>query len=165
MKLKGIAKLVQVDCDNSINRDLCGKFDVKGFPTLKLFGAGVKGIPSDYNGGRTAKDIVDTIIPMIPSKYVIKVVDGKSEKKVLSLSDFKKKGDGKLAKALLVTDKKSTPALIKGFSLEYLDRLIFGVASKKEAGVLQELKIEKFPTVVLFTQDGDTIVYKGKYWS
>ena len=159
--MKGIAKLVQVDCDNSVNRELCGRFEVKGYPTLKIFGAGVKGIPSDYNGERTAKGIVDTIIPMIPSKHVIKVVDGKSGKKTLNLSDFKKKGEGKLAKVLLATDKKSTPNLIKGLSLEYLDRLVFGVVSKKESGVIEELKVEKFPTVIAFPVEGEPVVYDG----
>ena len=35
-----------------------GPYNVQGFPTIKFFGEN-KQSPSDYNGGRTAKDIID----------------------------------------------------------------------------------------------------------
>jgi protein disulfide-isomerase A1 len=47
--------LATVDCTEE--KDLCGDYGVKGFPTLKVF---LKDIdtPIDYKGGRTSKDIV-----------------------------------------------------------------------------------------------------------
>jgi len=48
-------KLAKVDC--TVEKDTCGKFDVKGFPTLKFFTKG--GEPIAYEGGRTAPEIVN----------------------------------------------------------------------------------------------------------
>lgn len=50
--------MTQVDCDE--HKDLAKEYGVSGFPTLKLL---KDGKPTDYQGGRTADDIV---------KYVIK---------------------------------------------------------------------------------------------
>jgi len=50
--------VAKVDAD--AHRDLGGRFGVKGFPTLKWFPASSKS-PEDYNGGRTADDIVEFI--------------------------------------------------------------------------------------------------------
>lgn len=36
-KLKGLAKVVAVDCDEEKNKPLCSKYGIKGFPTLKIF--------------------------------------------------------------------------------------------------------------------------------
>lgn len=50
--------MCQVDCDE--HKELAKEYGVSGFPTLKLL---KEGKPTDYQGGRTADDIV---------KYVIK---------------------------------------------------------------------------------------------
>ena len=47
--------IAAVDAD--AHRELGGKYGVQGFPTIKVFG-GNKNKPTDYQGGRTAKDIV-----------------------------------------------------------------------------------------------------------
>jgi len=53
--------IAKVDCDK--HKDLSGRFGVKGFPTLKFFAKGVSSTkePEDYNGGRTADDIITFI--------------------------------------------------------------------------------------------------------
>jgi protein disulfide-isomerase-like protein len=54
-KVKNFVSIAKVDCD--ANKDLCAKYDVKGYPTLKWFPA--NGAEAEaYNGGRTAEDIV-----------------------------------------------------------------------------------------------------------
>lgn len=47
--------VAKVNCDE--HRDVCGKYDVKGYPTLKFFGK--SGTPEDYQKGRTADDIIE----------------------------------------------------------------------------------------------------------
>lgn len=54
--LKGIAKVGAVDADQ--HKSLGGQYNVRGFPTIKIFGAN-KNKPEDYQGGRTAQAIVD----------------------------------------------------------------------------------------------------------
>ncbi|RYH25573.1 hypothetical protein EON65_15510 [archaeon] len=46
--------------DATVHTDLAQKYGIKGFPTIKLFGAGSKsGMPQDYQGAREADAIVD----------------------------------------------------------------------------------------------------------
>ncbi|KAJ3193316.1 hypothetical protein HDU67_005168, partial [Dinochytrium kinnereticum] len=77
-KLKGLAKVVAVDCD--AHKELCGRYQIQGFPTLKMFGADKKNAV-DYTGPRTAKGIVDAIIPKIPS--YVQAVGSKGKAKAM----------------------------------------------------------------------------------
>jgi len=52
-QLKGIASLIEVDC--TVEKDICGKFDVQGYPTLVIFRNGEKS--ENYDGARTAAGI------------------------------------------------------------------------------------------------------------
>ncbi|KAG2442054.1 hypothetical protein HYH02_009845 [Chlamydomonas schloesseri] len=57
--LKGIVAVGAADCD--AHKEVAGEFRVQGFPTIKLLyvdnaGGSVKSV--DYNGGRTAKELV-----------------------------------------------------------------------------------------------------------
>ena len=54
--LKGVVNMGAVDADK--HGALGSEFGVQGFPTIKVFGAD-KSKPKDYDGGRTAKDLVD----------------------------------------------------------------------------------------------------------
>lgn len=86
-KTKGLAKLVAIDCDESMNKQLCAQFDIKGFPTLKLFPGGPKGSPQDYNGERTSAPIVKALLDSITGKYITKIGSG-SGKKIVTLETF-----------------------------------------------------------------------------
>ena len=62
--LKGIVKIGAVDADE--HQSLGGQYGVRGFPTIKVFGAN-KNSPEDYNGQRTAQGIVDTAMGKLKS--------------------------------------------------------------------------------------------------
>jgi len=62
--LKGIVNIGAVDADE--HKSLGGEFGVKGFPTIKIFGAN-KGKPEDYQGGRNAQGIVDGALAKLKS--------------------------------------------------------------------------------------------------
>mgnify|MGYP001333356211 CR=1 FL=1 len=50
-----LARLGAVDCTED-DKELCGKYGVKGFPTIQVFGADKKS-PTKYESGRDADSI------------------------------------------------------------------------------------------------------------
>lgn len=63
-KLQGSVKLGAVDA--TVHTALAGKYKIQGFPSIKLFSAGPKKRPQDYNGPREAQGIVE---------YALKTLD------------------------------------------------------------------------------------------
>uniref|UniRef100_A0ABD2XFG9 Protein disulfide-isomerase A6 homolog n=1 Tax=Trichogramma kaykai TaxID=54128 RepID=A0ABD2XFG9_9HYME len=57
--LKGIVKVGGVNADE--HKSLGGKYGIRGFPTIKIFGAN-KNKPDDFNGPRTAAGLVDAAL-------------------------------------------------------------------------------------------------------
>ena len=49
-------QVAKVNCD--AHRDVCSKYDVKGYPTIKYFPFGAT-TPEDYSSGRSAEDIAN----------------------------------------------------------------------------------------------------------
>lgn len=58
-------KVGAVDADQ--HKSLGGQYGVRGFPTIKVFGAN-KRKPEDFNGARTAKGLVDAALDAIRKK-------------------------------------------------------------------------------------------------
>lgn len=54
--LKGIVRVGAVNADE--HKSLAAQYQIKGFPTIKLFGAS-KTSPTDFNGQRTASGLID----------------------------------------------------------------------------------------------------------
>ncbi len=83
--------IASVDAD--AHRELGGRFSVQGFPTLKYFAKGGDATkPADYNGGRTAADIVDFVSREAGVKGAIK--KAASSVVVLTSTNFDKIVDG-----------------------------------------------------------------------
>lgn len=57
--LKGIVKVGAVDAD--ADKSLGGQYGVRGFPTVKIFGAN-KHSPTDFNGARTAEGVASSAL-------------------------------------------------------------------------------------------------------
>ncbi len=148
-KLKGLAKVVAVDCDE--HKDFCQRFDIKGFPTLKVFGVDKSKPPSDYKEARTSAKMVDTIVKLIPnfSKPV----------KESSFPTFMKK---EMPKVLLFTDKPETPVLYRSLSIDFDGHLFLGVVNSQDA-LVEKFKVTKFPSVVVIPAADETefVAYDG----
>ena len=86
--LKGVAKLVAVDA--TVATSLAQKYQIQGFPTLKTFGADKKA-PVDYQGGRTADDIITSVMKGVNQL----VKDRKSGKSKPSSSSSDSEGSAK----------------------------------------------------------------------
>ncbi|KAJ8684102.1 hypothetical protein QAD02_019894 [Eretmocerus hayati] len=63
--LKGIVKVGGVNADD--HKSLASRYNVRGFPTIKIFGANPNK-PEDYNGARTAAGLVDAALEAASQK-------------------------------------------------------------------------------------------------
>jgi protein disulfide-isomerase A6 len=158
--LSGLAKVAAVDCDEESNKAFCGGFGVKGFPTLKIVKPGSKPgkpIVEDYQGPRTAKDIVGAVTDKIPN--LVKRVDDKSLEKWLADANG-------TAKAILFSDKGKTSALLKTVAIEFKGSISVAQIrnTDKEKASLELFGIDKFPTLLLLPGGSEAkgIVYEGE---
>jgi len=88
--LKGIVNVAAVDADQ--HKSLGGQYEVRGFPTIKIFGEN-KGKPEDYQGGRTADAIVEYAI-QAAQKLAKKRLKGGASSSSSSKKQEKKSGGG-----------------------------------------------------------------------
>ncbi|EKX38962.1 hypothetical protein GUITHDRAFT_165054 [Guillardia theta CCMP2712] len=148
--LHGLIKVGAVNCDE--DKQLCGKFGVRGFPTLKVFPVektynpytrkSAK-LPSDYNGPRSAKGIVDTVLSQLPN--YVHVVKGENA------TDFLDDEYPKWllfavccvkfvvcccwwSEALLFSDKEATSPLFRSLAIQYKGRMRFGQVRRTQGG-------------------------------
>jgi protein disulfide-isomerase A6 len=156
-KLEGMANIAAVNCEDDDAKELCGKFGIKGFPTLKLVVPSKKPgkpIVEDYNGPRTVKSIVDAVAEKIPN-HVTRVTDK-------NMKDFLKESND-TAKALLFTEKGTTSALTRALAIDFLGSIKFGQVRNKESAAVETFGIDSFPTVVLLPGgEKDPLVYSGE---
>lgn len=84
-ELKDKVKLGALDA--TVHQQMASRYDVKGYPTIKLFKPGPKTFDSveEYDGGRTSSDIVawaiDKLAENIPAPEIVEIVDEKTFKK------------------------------------------------------------------------------------
>ncbi|KAN0037306.1 hypothetical protein ACTFIV_002647 [Dictyostelium citrinum] len=155
--LKGLVKIGAINCDEE--KELCGQYQIQGFPTLKFFSTnpktGKKGQPEDYQGARSASEIAKFSLAKLPSTHIQKVTQDNINKFLTGTSD---------AKALLFTDKAKTTDLYKALSVDFLKTLTLGEARNINKETLEKYNIEKFPTLLVFTNDdGETFTkFEGK---
>ncbi|KAJ8101065.1 thioredoxin-like protein [Lipomyces tetrasporus] len=145
--LTGVAKVAAVRCDDQSNQPLCSRYNVRGYPTLKIFRPNSK-VPSnpyieDYEGGRTAKAIVDTILTKIPNKV-----------QRLKAENFRTWiEESKSPNVLLFHNNANTPPMYKGLAIDYAGTANFGIIQKSEKVVSKEFGVTKYPTIVVVTKD------------
>jgi protein disulfide-isomerase A6 len=129
---------------------------VKGFPTIKLVRPGKKaGRPmvEDYNGGRTAKAIVDAVIDKIPNHV--------KRLKNADYADWAAEGD--LPKAILFSEKGTVGPLLKSVAIDFLGTLSVGQVRDKETEAVATFGVKKFPTLVLLPGGGkEPLTYDGE---
>ncbi|KAJ1340199.1 hypothetical protein BSLG_005192 [Batrachochytrium salamandrivorans] len=155
--LQGLAKVVAIDCDDDRNKQLCAKFDIKGFPTIKVFSGGVK----DYNGDRKSKAIVSHMISKIYGKYVKQI--GVAGKKTLTMDDFL--ADTEMPRMVFISKKDVTSPLLKAFSVSYKGRLTVGEVKSTNAKFAEKITT-KSPAVFIWPKDAkvddEPVEYTGE---
>lgn len=132
-----------MNCDDDENKPLCAKFEIKGFPTLKIIKPGKKpGKPyvEDYNGPRTAQAIVDIMLEKIPN-HVRKIKSADFDTWV---------HDNKRAKAILFSDKSAIAPSLKSLAIDFLGTADVAQVSSKEKALVKKFNIKKFPTLIAY---------------
>lgn len=149
-------KLAQVDCTE--DRDLCAEFDIRGYPTMKIF-RGEVSTPSDYSGQRQSDAIINYMVKLtLPSVQTFE--DAKALEDALDdLSDT-------LILQVLPEGVEGSPANATFY--EVADRLretfTFGSTSDDKY-VSKYAKSSNKPAYVIFRNGeelDDASVYKGK---
>ncbi|EGC37803.1 hypothetical protein DICPUDRAFT_76580 [Dictyostelium purpureum] len=152
--VKGLVKIAAINCDEE--KELCGQYQIQGFPTLKFFATQKNGKkqPEDYQGGRTASAIVKFALSKLPN-YSTKVTEDNLSKFLTSTPS---------AKALLFTSKSTTSDLYKALSVDFRNTLPLGEARNIKKETLEKYQVTSFPTLLVFTSDDqETFVkYEGK---
>lgn len=69
-----------VDCDEAVNKPLCGEYQIKGFPTIKAFPRAGKGAARDYQGERKRGALVEYAKGLVPDRVKKLRVDEGVEK-------------------------------------------------------------------------------------
>ncbi|KKY21736.1 putative pdi related protein a [Phaeomoniella chlamydospora] len=155
--LAGLAKVAAVNCDDESNKAFCGNMGVQGFPTLKIVrptSKSGKPVVEDYQGARTAKAIVDTIVDKIPN-HVKRVKDSDLDEWLAQGSDT--------AKAILFTEKGTTSALLRALAVDFLSSISFAQIRNKETAAVEKFSITSFPTLLLLPGgDKEALVYQGE---
>ncbi|KAG0242697.1 hypothetical protein B0O80DRAFT_462260 [Mortierella sp. GBAus27b] len=163
--LHGIVKLGAIDCDDDKNRPVCSQYDIKGFPTIKVFPpnrTGKKGPKSfnDYNGERSAKAIVDHLVRLIPNDIQL-VTSNPTSEKIINVQEFVA-NEGK-PRALLFTSKLTSSNMYKGLATDMKDRMIVGEMRAPNDQVLKQFNIESLPALVVFPKDSqEPVLFSGE---
>jgi len=165
--LKGIVRLGAVNCDEEKNKELCGAFGVKGFPTIKFFphiltevpsqkGAYHK-VPTDYQSARTAAAIQSFALSNLPN-FVTSVTSSSYEK----FSEGINQNGEKVGQVLLFTNKDKTTDLYKALAIDYHHRLLLGEVKHTEKKLVDQFGVTTFPTLFVVPEDGSSPVkYDG----
>jgi protein disulfide-isomerase A6 len=153
-KLKGLVGVGSVNCDEQ--KELCGTFGIKGFPTLKLFGAEVnkKGMkdPDDYQRARTAGAIASAGLSLLHGRNV-QVAEQAQLDELLA---------GKKV-AVLFSKKAQASNLLKALSMQFGKRLPFVLVPEKEGKeAAEKLGVTKYPTLLVTDDGASPDVYTGK---
>jgi protein disulfide-isomerase A6 len=107
--------IADVDC--TVESDLCGKYDVKGYPTIKYFTSETPETGSDYQGGRDFDGLKKFVEESLEVKCLLSDTAGCSEKETDFLGKWKAKEKSEVASQLERLTKmmsgKMTPDLKK----------------------------------------------------
>lgn len=130
---------------------------VQGFPTLKIVRPSAKSgkpVVEDYQGARTAKAIVDTVVDKIPN-HVKRITDK-------NLDEFLAEGN-ETAKAVLFTEKGTTSALLRALAVDFLSSITVAQIRNKESIAVEMFGITSFPTIVLLPGgEKEPFIYEGE---
>jgi protein disulfide-isomerase A6 len=85
------SSVIVADVDCTVESDLCGDYDVRGYPTIKYFTAETPEKGEDYSGGRSFDDLKAFVSDSLEVKCLLADTAGCSEKETEFLGKWKDK--------------------------------------------------------------------------
>mmetsp|Transcript_57511 Transcript_57511/g.114142 ORF Transcript_57511/g.114142 Transcript_57511/m.114142 type:complete len:142 (-) Transcript_57511:318-743(-) len=85
------SSVVIADVDCTVETELCGKYDVKGYPTIKYFTAETDEKGDDYSGGRSFDDLKTFVSDSLEVKCLLADTSGCNAKEVEFMDKWKVK--------------------------------------------------------------------------
>ncbi|KAL7313779.1 protein disulfide-isomerase precursor [Mucor circinelloides] len=132
-ELKDKVKIAKVDCTE--NQDLCQKYDVRGYPTLKVFR---NGETSEYKGARKA----DGIVSYMQKQAAPAVAD-------LDATNFTEFQNSDRVVVVGYANDDASKAALKQVANKLRDDYLFGIVT--DEALAKEHKAE-FPSIVVYKQ-------------
>jgi len=148
--LKGIVPLGKVDC--TAHQSLCSKYQVEGYPTIKVFSEKGKEV-TNYQQERQASAIVRFATNSLPH-YVQRI------KNLDSLEEFLAK-DSELPHVLIFSSKFEISPLMRSLAVTYKGRILFGQVKSDVQEVVEKYSVDSFPTILGLRGDSDPIKFDG----
>lgn len=93
--------VADVDCTADDAKDLCEKYEVEGFPTVKYFTSSTGDKGEDYDGGRGAEQLRAFIREELAPRCQVADLKDCTEKETGFIAKMKAKGGADVAKAEL----------------------------------------------------------------
>jgi len=142
--IKGMVQFVGIDC--TVEEAVCQKYEIRGYPTIKIFN---NGEISDYQSKRSAVHMKKAALALLDKVDV-------PEYDTSSIDDFKAVTG---VKVLFFTNKKKIPAMVSALVARYPGATV-GVVYSEDEDVCEEYGVSSFPTVL---EVGETNkVFDGK---
>ena len=130
-----------VNCKS--DEEICDEFSVKNTPKILYF-PDDGSEPQTYNGEKTWKDMFKFASNQLQN--YVKVINNNN------YNDFLKWHPNQFH-VILFTSQKSTPALFKVISKDFLGKLTFGEIRESEKELCKIFDIKKFPSLIILTDE------------
>ena len=145
--VNGKALFAAVDCTEHEN--ICAKYQVQGYPTVKVFNA-QKGrnvrSPSDYNGPREAKAIENMMYSKIPDwveKLPSELPEGSNS-------------------VILFSDKAKRTLMYKAIAMNAFGAFNFYDCTKDNTELVEKYGVTSYPSLFIKMNGGELKKYEGK---
>ena len=148
-RLKSSARLGAVDCSED-DKELCGKYGVRGFPTIQVFGEDKKS-PSKYESGRDA-DAIEAFVNAEASKGSGEMASSKLVPEVtyVGMHDFLYSLKPKLPKVLIFAGPKGVPSWLKMLASSFKVESEEDDRTYKQGKVVATKKKKKISPTIMF---------------